>query len=59
MDENTLGERTPMKLYFSRNYNPRLAVAAWHARLKEIPAWRDPFEGLVAPELPPVKTTSA
>ena len=34
-------------------------VAAWHARLMEFPAWRDPFEGLDAPELPPVKTTSA
>ena len=29
-------------------------VNAWHARLMEIPAWRDPFAGLVAPELPPV-----
>ena len=27
-------------------------VAAWYERLMEIPAWRDPFEGLEAPELP-------
>ncbi len=31
-------------------------VAAWHARLMEIPAWRDPFAGLDAPELPPIRT---
>jgi glutathione S-transferase len=30
-------------------------VAAWHARLMEIPAWKDPFAGLDAPELPPVR----
>jgi len=30
------------------------AVAAWHARLMALPAWADPFEGLSAPELPPV-----
>lgn len=29
------------------------AVAAWHARLLSLPAWAAPFEGLVAPELPP------
>ena len=29
-------------------------IAAWHARLCEIEAWRDPFAGLDAPELPPV-----
>jgi glutathione S-transferase len=29
-------------------------VTAWHGRLMEIPAWRDPFEGLEAPELPPL-----
>ncbi|RQH03830.1 glutathione S-transferase family protein [Paraburkholderia dinghuensis] len=29
-------------------------VEAWHARLMKIPAWRDPFAGLDAPELPPV-----
>ncbi|HEY4299123.1 MAG TPA: glutathione S-transferase family protein, partial [Paraburkholderia sp.] len=28
-------------------------VEAWHQRLMEIPAWRDPFAGLDAPELPP------
>lgn len=27
-------------------------VAAWHARLCELEAWRDPFAGLDAPELP-------
>ena len=31
-------------------------VAAWHARLMEIPAWRNPFAGLDAPELPPIRT---
>jgi glutathione S-transferase len=31
-------------------------VEAWHARLMEIPAWRDPFAGLDAPELPPIQT---
>src|SRR5579863_524007 len=29
-------------------------VQAWHERLMQIPAWRDPFEGLEAPELPPL-----
>ncbi|HXQ12720.1 MAG TPA: glutathione S-transferase family protein [Caulobacteraceae bacterium] len=29
-------------------------VEAWHERLMQIPAWRDPFEGLDAPELPPL-----
>jgi glutathione S-transferase len=31
------------------------AVAAWHERLLALPAWADPFEGLNAPELPPVQ----
>jgi len=30
------------------------ALAAWHARLQALPAWADPFEGLSAPELPPI-----
>ena len=30
------------------------ALAAWHARLAALPAWADPFEGLSAPELPPI-----
>jgi glutathione S-transferase len=30
------------------------AVAHWHRQLETIDAWRDPFEGLDAPELPPV-----
>jgi glutathione S-transferase len=30
------------------------AVKAWHERLMALPAWADPFEGLSAPELPPV-----
>jgi len=30
------------------------ALAAWHARLMALPCWADPFEGLNAPELPPV-----
>jgi glutathione S-transferase len=30
-------------------------VEAWHARLMDIPAWRDPFTGLDAPELPPIR----
>jgi len=29
-------------------------VAAWHARLMQLDAWRDPFAGLYAPELPPL-----
>jgi glutathione S-transferase len=29
-------------------------IAAWHARLWQLDAWRDPFAGLDAPELPPV-----
>jgi glutathione S-transferase len=29
-------------------------VEAWHARLWQLDAWRDPFAGLEAPELPPV-----
>jgi glutathione S-transferase len=27
-------------------------IAAWHARLWQLDAWRDPFAGLEAPELP-------
>ena len=30
------------------------AVAAWNERLMALPAWADPFEGLSAPELPPI-----
>lgn len=30
------------------------AVQRWHQRLLALPAWADPFAGLVAPELPPV-----
>jgi glutathione S-transferase len=30
------------------------AVAAWHGRLMGLPAWADPFDGLSAPELPPL-----
>lgn len=30
------------------------AVAAWHERLMALPAWANPFDGLDAPELPPV-----
>ena len=29
-------------------------LAAWHDRLNALPAWADPFQGLAAPELPPV-----
>jgi glutathione S-transferase len=29
-------------------------LAAWHHRLMALPVWADPFDGLVAPELPPV-----
>ena len=29
-------------------------VNAWHNRLLDLPAWRDPFEGLNTPDLPPV-----
>ncbi|MFY0582352.1 glutathione S-transferase family protein [Cystobacter fuscus] len=31
------------------------AVAARHERLMTLPAWADPFEGLSAPELPPIE----
>jgi glutathione S-transferase len=31
------------------------AVSAWNERLMALPAWADPFEGLQAPELPPVR----
>lgn len=30
------------------------ALAAWHDCLQALPAWADPFEGLDAPELPPI-----
>lgn len=30
------------------------AVAAWHDRLLGLDAWRDPFEGVDMPELPPI-----
>jgi glutathione S-transferase len=31
------------------------SVFAWYRRLEAIDAWRDPFDGLEAPHLPPVK----
>jgi len=31
------------------------AVAAWNGRLERLPAWRDPFAGLEAPDLPPIR----
>jgi glutathione S-transferase len=31
------------------------AVLGWYRRLEAIDAWRDPFDGLEAPRLPPVK----
>ncbi len=31
------------------------SVLAWYRRLEAIDAWRDPFDGLEAPHLPPVK----
>ncbi|WP_438035235.1 glutathione S-transferase family protein [Sorangium sp. So ce204] len=34
-------------------------VAAWHARLWQLDAWRDPFAGLDAPELPQVSRFDA
>lgn len=30
------------------------ALNAWHDRICALPAWADPFEGLDAPELPPI-----
>jgi glutathione S-transferase len=30
------------------------SVGRWHRRLEAIEAWRDPFKGLDAPELPPI-----
>lgn len=30
------------------------SISAWYRRLEEIAAWRDPFTGLDAPELPPI-----
>lgn len=34
------------------------AVARWYRRLEQIEAWRDPFHGLDAPELPPVPSAA-
>jgi glutathione S-transferase len=34
--------------------NEHPSLARWYHRLEEISAWRDPFEGLEAPELPAV-----
>ncbi|MFB9984498.1 glutathione S-transferase family protein [Mesorhizobium kowhaii] len=34
------------------------SVGRWYLRLEEIDAWRDPFKGLHAPELPPVPRTT-
>ena len=31
------------------------SVGRWYRQLEEIDAWRDPFEGLEAPELPPLR----
>jgi hypothetical protein len=57
-----------MKLYYSTNLNPRLAVAVaegaqlpvggygniarWHDRLNKLDAWRAPFAGLGDGEAP-------
>lgn len=30
------------------------ALNAWHDRLNALPAWADPFDGLDAPDLPPI-----
>jgi glutathione S-transferase len=30
------------------------ALDAWHDRLNALPAWADPFDGLDAPDLPPI-----
>jgi len=30
------------------------AIARWYSQLEALDAWRDPFQGLEAPELPPV-----
>lgn len=38
--------RLPLDDYFS--------LSRWYRGLEEIDAWRDPFKGLDAPELPPV-----
>jgi glutathione S-transferase len=32
------------------------SVERWYRQLEEIDAWRDPFKGLDAPELPPVRS---
>lgn len=34
------------------------ALAAWNLRLLALPAWNDPFEGLQAPELPPIHSST-
>lgn len=31
------------------------AISRWYARLCDLPGWADPFSGLDAPELPPVR----
>lgn len=31
------------------------SIRRWYGRLDAIDAWRDPFQGLEAPPLPPVK----
>ena len=33
-------------------------VEQWHNRLLELEAWRDPFKGLTAPELPPIAVSA-
>ncbi len=49
-----------MASFLPFNANMRLpledypALAAWYARLTQIPAWADPFQSLDAPELPPI-----
>ncbi|RWP09632.1 glutathione S-transferase family protein [Mesorhizobium sp.] len=34
------------------------SVSRWYRRLEDIDAWRDPFKGMDAPELPPVPQTA-
>jgi glutathione S-transferase len=35
------------------------AIRRWSARLQQLPAWREPFDGLSAPELPPIPAKGA
>jgi hypothetical protein len=49
------GQRRVRERDGSRGIGQFPAISRWYEDLCEIDAWRDPFQGIEAPELPPVR----